>query len=450
MKLLIQGGRAVDPALGLDDFRDLLIEDGKIKAIDLPGSFKNFEVHPQVKVLNASGKIISPGFFDVHVHLREPGFEHKETIASGTKAALHGGFTSVACMANTSPVNDSAWTTRSILEKAREAGNSRVFPIGAVTKGLKGEELSDIGMMIESGVRALSDDGMPVMNSALMRKAMEYASMFDVPVISHAEDLNLSLGAPMNEGAVSALLGYRGNPAASEEIMVGREIALARLTGARVHIAHISTKEGVELVRRAKEAGLRITAEVTPHHLMLNDRDLLKCNHHGSHRHLKTDYKMAPPLRSPGHSEVLIKALNEGVIDIIASDHAPHGCVDKETEFELAANGILGLQTTVPLMLELVHKDQLSLTRMISALSTAPGKLFSHVVSLKAGAVADLTILDLGQSWTLAPHDVVSLSVNSPFIGRTFRGGVVITMVAGEVKWMHSSMQDSVQKGFRS
>ncbi len=449
MQLLIQGGKAIDPSSGLNDFRDLWIEDGRIKAIDRPGAFNSIEMQPQVQVVNAAGKIIAPGFFDVHVHLREPGFEQKETIASGTKAAIQGGFTSVACMANTSPVNDSAWTTKFIVEKAREAGNARVFPIGSVTKGLKGEELSEIGMMIEAGVRALSDDGMPVMNSALMRKAMEYASMFDVPIISHAEDLNLSQGAPMNEGAVSALLGYQGNPAASEEIMIGREIALARLTGARVHIAHLSTKEGVELVRRAKEAGLPITAEVTPHHLMMSDRDLLKCQHQCGHRHHRADYKMAPPLRSPDHSEVLFKALNEGVIDMIASDHAPHGCVDKETEFELAANGILGLQTTVPLMLELVRSGQLNLNRMISALSTAPGRLFSHSVTLQVGSIADLTILDLEQQWNLLPQDVVSLSSNSPFIGRTFLGGVVITMVAGELKWMHPSMQGSVPKGFR-
>jgi len=265
---------------------------------------------------------------------------------------------------------------------------------------------------------------------------MEYASMFDVPIISHAEDLNLSHGAPMSEGAVSSLLGYRGNPAASEEIMVAREIALARLTGARVHIAHISTIEGVELVRRAKEAGLKITAEVTPHHLLMSDRMILECNHQCGHRHSRADYKMAPPLRSPEHQEALLVALNEGVIDMIASDHAPHGCVDKETEFELAANGILGLETTVPLMLSLVHQKKLDLMRMVSALSTAPGKLFSHPVSLKEGAIADLTILDLDHSWKLLPKNVVSLSVNSPFLGREFKGSPLATIVGGELKYL--------------
>ena len=420
---VIRGGRVIDPSQKLDGLKDILIEDGKIKAIDQPGAFNSLA---GIKVLDATGKIVAPGFFDVHVHLREPGMEHKETIASGTRAAVLGGFSSVACMANTLPVNDSAITTRYILEKAREAGQSRVFPIGAVTKGLKGEELADIGLMVEAGVRAISDDGMPVMNSGLMRKAMEYASSFDIPIISHAEDLNLSQGAPMNEGPVSALLGYRGNPAASEEIMVAREIALARFTGARVHIAHISTIEGVNLVRRAKEAGLNITAEVTPHHLLLSDRHLLTCAHAA---------KMAPPLRGLEHQEVLLKALNDGVIDMVASDHAPHGCLDKETEFELAANGILGLQTTVPLMLELVHQKKISLGRMLEVLSWAPAKLFSHNSSLRIGNDADITILDLDHPWRLTPEMLASKSSNFPFLGREFRGRAFATIVGGEVKW---------------
>jgi len=436
MQLVIRGGRVVDPSQKLDAEKDILIENGKIKAVDQPGSFNSLA---GVKFVEAKGKVIAPGFFDAHVHLREPGLEYKETIASGTRAAVLGGFSSVACMANTLPVNDSAITTRYILEKAREANQSRVFVIGAVTKGLKGEELADIGFMVEAGVRALSDDGMPIMNSALMRKAMEYASTFDIPIISHAEDLNLSHGAPMNEGAVSSLLGYRGNPAASEEIMVAREIALARLTGARVHIAHISTREGVELVKRAKEAGLNITAEVTPHHLMMNDRMLMNCGHTCDHRHDRADYKMAPPLRSLEHQEALLQALNDGVIDMVASDHAPHGCMDKETEFELAANGILGLQTTVPLMLELVHQKKLSLSRMVESLACAPSKLFSHHPSLRVGNDADITILDLDQKWKLTPAMLASKSSNSPFLGREFRGGAFATIVAGEVKWSMQS-----------
>lgn len=273
------------------------------------------------------------------------------------------------------------------------------------------------------------------MNSALMRKAMEYAATFDIPVISHAEDLNLSKDAPMNEGAVSALLGYRGNPAASEEIMVAREIALARLTGARVHIAHLSTKEGVELVRRAKEGGIKITAEVTPHHLLMSDRLLMECKHDCSHRHSRADYKMAPPLRGEGHQQVLLEGLISGVIDMIASDHAPHGCIDKETEIELAANGILGLQSTVPLMLELVHQKKLSLSRLIESLACSPSRLFSHNPSLRAGNDADMTILDLDRHWKLTPQMLVSKSANSPFLGREFQGGVFATIVGGEIKW---------------
>lgn len=431
-QLVIKGGRVVDPSQNLDALKDILVENGKFKAIEQAGAFNSMA---GAQVFDATGKVVSPGFFDVHVHLREPGLEYKETIASGTRAAVLGGFSSVACMANTLPANDSAITTRYILEKAREAGHARVFPIGAVTKGLKGEELADIGFMVEAGVRAISDDGMPIMNSALMRKAMEYAATFDIPLISHAEDLNLSKDAPMHEGAVSALLGYRGNPAASEEIMVAREIALARLTGAKVHIAHISTREGVELVKRAKEAGLNITAEVTPHHLMMSDRMFLKCDHGCQHSHPRADYKMAPPLRSPEHQEALLQALNNGIIDMVASDHAPHGCIDKETEFELAANGILGLQTTVPLMLELYHQKKLGLARMIETLSCAPAKLFSHNPSLRVGNDADITILDLDRKWKLTPELLASKSSNSPFLGREFKGGVFATIVAGEIKF---------------
>lgn len=433
MEILIVGGRVVDPSQRLDDEKDLWIENGIIRALDRPGSFASKK---SALTIQANGKVIVPGFFDVHVHLREPGLEYKETIATGTRAAVLGGFSSVACMANTLPVNDTAMTTRFILEKSREAGQCRVFPIGAVTRGLKGEELADIGFMVEAGVRAISDDGMPIMNSALMRKAMEYASTFDVPVISHAEDLHLSKDAPMNEGAVSALLGYRGNPAASEEIMVAREIALARLTGARVHLAHLSTREGVELVKRAKEAGVRITAEVTPHHLLLNDHAFLNHSHSCTHHHPRGDLKMAPPLRSPEHAEALMEALQSGIIDMVASDHAPHGCVDKETEFELAANGILGLQTTVPLILGLVHQGKLTLKRMIEILSIAPSKLFSHPVGLGVGNGADLTLLDLNHEWTLRPEMLASKSSNSPFNGRKFKGKVHATLVGGQIKYL--------------
>ena len=444
MKILIQNGRVIDPSQNLDSQKDILIEDGKVKAIDSPGAFASvkFDLAAGDQILNVKDCVVVPGFIDVHVHLREPGLEYKETIASGTLAALHGGFTSVSAMANTKPVNDNAMVTKYILEKAREANYARVFPIGAVTKGMKGEELAEIGMMVEAGARAISDDGLPVMNSYLMRKAMEYARTFDVPIISHAEDLNLSQaghpsGAPMNEGAVSSLLGYRGNPNASEEIMVSREIALARLTGAKVHLAHLSTKEAIEQVKRAKEAGLLVTAEVTPHHLMMNDQFLLSGRHTCVHHQSRTDYKMAPPLRSEADQAALLEALKSGIIDMVASDHAPHGCVDKEVEFELAANGILGLQTTVPLLLELVHANHLSLQRMIESLTLAPAKLLQlhGLGTLKPGSMGDVTILDLKKDWTLTPERVVSKSKNSPFLGRKFKGMVWATLVAGQIKY---------------
>ena len=278
--LLIKNARVIDPSQKIDDLLDVWVENEKIKAIGLPHSFDAaIQGNPNGVKLNAQGLVLTPGFIDLHVHLRDLGQAYKETIESGLRAAVFGGFTSVACMANTDPVNDQATITRFILEKSDEAALSRVFPIGAVTKGLKGEELAEIGLMVEAGIRAISDDGMPIMNSNLMRRAMEYAKTFDIPLISHAEDLNLSRGAPMNEGAVSSLYGFRGNPNASEEIMVAREIALARLTGARVHIAHLSTKEALALVMMAKDEGLKITAEVTPHHLCLNDEFILNGKH---------------------------------------------------------------------------------------------------------------------------------------------------------------------------
>ena len=432
--MLIKNARVIDPSQNLDAERDILIENEKIKAIDKPGSFDSLKIQNAV---DAKGLIATPGFVDVHVHLREPGLEHKETVKTGTTAAVHGGFTSVASMANSDPANDNARVTRYILERSCEAAMARVFPIGAVTKGLKGEMLADIGLMVESGIRAISDDGMPIMNSLLMRRAMEYAKMFDIPVISHAEDLNLSQGSPMNEGAVSALLGYSGNPNASEEIMVAREIALARLTGARVHIAHVSTKEAIAQIKAAKESGVKITAEVTPHHLCLNDEFILSGKHTCSHSHGKTDYKMAPPLRSPADQTALAQALESGLIDMVASDHAPHGCVDKEVEFELAANGILGLQTTVPLLLGLVHEKKLSLKRMVESLTVAPAKLLgiSEIGTLKPGSHADITLLDLNEEWTLTLEHLVSKSKNSPFTARKFKGRVKKTWVGGQLKY---------------
>jgi dihydroorotase len=434
MTLLIRNARLLDPSADRDGEWDVLIEKDRVKAVDRKGAFDSSLPHMGVtETFDASGLLLVPGLIDVHVHLREPGFEHKETIATGTRAAIAGGFTSVGAMANTSPVNDHALVTRLILERACEAGMARVFPIGAVTKGQRGQELAEIGLMARAGIRALSDDGMPVMNSALMKRAMEYARMFDLPVISHAEDLSLSSGAPMTDGPVSALLGITGNPNASEEIMVAREVALCRATGARVHIAHLSTREGLEVVRRAKDAGLPVTAEVTPHHLMLTELDVLGGRHACAHHQTAADYKMAPPLRGQKDRDVLLEGLASGLIDMIASDHAPHGCVDKDTEFELAANGILGLQTTLPLMLGLVREGRLTLRRAIEAMTSAPARLLGlrELGALSPGSLADLTLIDLSLQWTLNPGDVESLSRNSPFLGRNFQGKAVKCMVGG-------------------
>lgn len=420
--ILIRGGRLVCPAQGIDREGDLLLEDGKISAIDDPGKIP---VAKAQRVIEAKGQWVLPGLIDVHVHLREPGLEYKETIATGTKAAVVGGFTSVACMANTQPVNDTPYVTAFIREKAKESAACRVFPVGAVTKGLKGEELAEIGGMVAEGARALSDDGMPVMNSYVMRKAMDYAKAFGVPIISHAEDWNLVGQGVMNEGALSNELGLRGNPAAAEEIMVAREIALCRLTKAPVHIAHLSTEVGLEHVRRAKDAGLPVTAEASPHHLILTEEVL---------RTYDTNCKMAPPLRTEQDVEALRRAVAEGVVDLIATDHAPHGLVDKNVEFDHAANGIIGLQTAVPLTLKLVHDGIVPLSRWVSSLSEKPAKLLNLPYgTLRKGSDADITIIDPSHEWTLTEDQIESKSHNSPFLGWKFKGRITATIVGGHV-----------------
>lgn len=428
---IIRSVRVVDPSQGLDGLRDVWIQNGKIKAIEMSG------VLPQDLVKDADDSTSSkklwmlPGFIDVHVHLREPGYEYKETIESGTRAAIQGGFTSIACMANTHPVNDTPYVTAYIREKAKSVGHCRVFPIGAVTKGLKGEELAEIGGMVREGVVAISDDGMPVMNSYLMRKAMDYAKAFEIPVISHAEDSCLVGKGVMNEGALSNELGLRGNPSAAEEIMVAREIALCRLTRARVHIAHLSTQEGLMHVRRAKEEGLPITAEVCPHHLFLTEECIRNSQYN-------THYKMAPPLRTQKDVESLIQGLADGVIDIIATDHAPHSISDKKIEFDCAANGITGLETAVALTYDLVKTGKISLARWVDALAYAPAQLIGqHQVSqgqlgtLRVGADADFVLFDPEQHWVFTEEKSYSKSQNSPFIGNEFSGKVIKTFIRG-------------------
>ncbi len=421
--VLIQGARLLDsPRAAKQELGDVLIEGGKITAVDGSGKIPASKAS---QTIDARGAWLLAGVTDCHVHLREPGHEYKETIETGTRSAVSGGFSAVACMANTLPVNDSGPVTAYIREKAKAHGHCTVHPIGALSKGLKGEELAEIGSMVREGVRAISDDGMPVMNSYLMRKAMDYARAFGVPIISHAEDACLVGQGVMNEGPFSNELGLRGNPAAAEEILVAREIALCRLTKCRVHIAHLSTEQAIRLVRRAKEDGLPITAEATPHHLSLTDANV------GSY---DTHFKMAPPLRSERDRKSLQEALADGTVDLLATDHAPHGTIDKCVEFDQAANGIIGLETALPATLKLVTEGKLSLARWVDAWTDAPAKLLGlETPRIAVGATANLTLFENEKRFTFSPDSVVSKSRNSPFLGTEFQGQARMTWVGGRL-----------------
>ena len=423
MSLLIKNGRVVDPASSTDAVQDVLIAGGRIERVgrDLPPA-------AAATVLDATGKIVCPGFIDIHVHLREPGYEYKETVATGTRAAAAGGFTAVCCMANTHPVNDNRSITDYIRARAAVEGVVRVYPIGAVTRGLGGEELAELAELAEAGCVAFSDDGKCVMNAALYRRAMEYTLPFGAPVISHAEDHQLSLGASMNEGVVSTELGVAGAPAAAEDIMVARDILLAELTGAHVHIAHLSTAGAVRLVRDAKARGVRVTAEVAPHHLLLTEEAV---------RGFDANTKMSPPLRSKRDTEVLLEALVDGTIDCIATDHAPHAGSEKEGEFDRAAFGIVGLETAVGLLLDrLVKPGALPLATLISRLSRDPARLLGLPGGhLAPGAPADLTILDPAAEWTVDPARFQSRSRNTPFGGWPVTGRPWKTLVGGGIVW---------------
>jgi dihydroorotase len=423
MSLLIRSGRVVDPANSLDAVQDVLISDGRIERVG-----RDLAAPPDATVLDAAGKLVCPGFIDIHVHLREPGYEYKETVASGTRAAAAGGFTAVACMANTQPVNDNRSITDYIRAKAAAEGAVRVYPIGAVTRGLGGEELAELAELAEAGCVAFSDDGRCVMNAALYRRAMEYTLPFGAPVISHAEDHHLSHGAAMNEGVVSTELGIPGVPAAAEDIMVARDIVLAELTGAHVHIAHLSTAGAVRLVREAKARGVRVTAEVTPHHLLLTEEAV---------RAFDANAKMNPPLRTKRDAEVLLEALADGTIDCIATDHAPHAGSEKEGEFDRAAFGIIGLETAVGLLLDrLVKPGLLPLATLVSRLSRDPARLLGLPGgSLAPGAAADITLIDPTAEWTVDPARFQSRSRNTPFGGWPLTGRPWKTIVGGTVAW---------------
>ena len=421
MSLLIRQGRVVHPASGIDGVQDVLVVDGRIGKVG-PG----LRAPQGTQVIDAAGKVVCPGFIDIHVHLREPGFEYKETVASGTRAAAAGGFTAVACMANTVPVNDNRAVTDYILAKARVEGVVRVYAIGAVTRGLRGEQLAEMAEQAEAGCVAFSDDGRCVTNAALYRRAMEYALPFGTPLISHAEDCHLAHGGVMHEGFVSTDLGLTGQPAAAEDVMVARDIVLAELTGAHVHIAHLSTAGAARLVRDGKARGVRVTAEVTPHHLLLTDEAV---------RDYDPNTKMQPPLRSTRDVEAVLEGLLDGTIDCVATDHAPHALSEKEGEFAEAASGVVGLETAVPLLLDrLVRPGRLDLSTFVARMSSGPARVLGLPGgSLAPGAAADITILDLERPFTVDPAAFHSRSRNTPFRGITGTGAPIMTIVGGAV-----------------
>jgi len=426
MKVLIANGYVIDPVQGINTGRNLLLENDRIV-----GVLERGEQAPEgVEVLDATGLIVAPGFIDMHTHLREPGAEYKETIASGAAAAVAGGWTSVCAMPNTDPVNDSAAVTRFIIEQAQHAELANVFPIGALTKGSQGKELAEMGEMKSAGIVAVSDDGRPVASAGMMRRAMEYARDFDLPVIDHCQDSTLTAGGVMHEGHWSLLLGLKGMPAAAEDVHVIRDCVLAKLTGAAVHIAHVSTRASLEAVRRAKDAGLRVTCEVAPHHWSLTDEAVAEFD---------TNMKMSPPLRSRDHVEALLAGLQDGTVDAIATDHAPHHADEKALEFDEAPFGITGFETAIGLAFDLVQQGVIDLERLVTLCSTNPARIFGlqQRGSFATGAHADITILDPTCEWTFDVGSSKSKSRNTPFHGRTMTGAPVATIVGGRVVYLN-------------
>ena len=423
MKLLIKNGRLICPVQNIDDKKDIVIEDGVIKEIAASTpSEKHFD-----DVIDAAGMIVAPGLVDMHTHLREPGHEGAETIATGTLAGAAGGFTSLATMPNTHPVNDNPYVTAYIKTKAKEEGVIKVYPIGAITVGQEGAQLAEIGEMLKAGIVAVSDDGKCVMNSYVMRKAMDYCKQFNIPVIDHCEDTNLKGEGVMNEGYYSMKLGLRGIPGVSEEIMVSRDIALAHHTGCRTHIAHVSSAGSLRVISDAKQAGIPVTAEVTPHHLFMTEEDVANYD---------PNTKVSPPLRTQKDMKALRSALKTGIIDAIATDHAPHSAEKKDIEFQLSKSGMIGLETALSLCLKLVHENEISLMTLIRLMSTNPAKILGiSGGSLEKGKPADIVIFNLNEEWTYNEDKILSKSKNTPLKNTKLKGKVKYTICEGKMVW---------------
>jgi dihydroorotase len=420
--LFIEGGRVIDPASGTDGVRTVVVRDGKIAEVS-----ERVERPRDARVLDARGRWVTPGLVDLHVHLREPGQEYKETVATGTRAAVAGGFTTVCAMPNTKPVNDSASVTELVLARAAQAGLARVLPVGCISRNQAGEELAEYGELQAAGCVAVSDDGRPVASSALMRRALEYARAFGLPVAVHEEDPLLVGKGVMHEGAASTRLGLKGIPAAAEDVMVLRDLALVELAGGRLHVQHVSTKGSVRAIREAKRRGLAVTAEVTPHHLALTDEDLAASGY-------STDFKMNPPLRSAEDVTALREGLADGTLDAVATDHAPHSAVEKDLEFDAALNGIIGLETAFPVCLELVRRGVLGEGRLVEALTTGPARAFGLAAgTLARGAAADVAVLDPAAEWVVDPAKLHSRSRNTPWKGKRLSGRCVYTVVGGRI-----------------
>ena len=418
--MLIKGGRIIDPANNRDEFADILLRDGIIQEVlsaDGP-------VPPGVEVVEATGMWVLPGLIDMHAHLRDPGYEYKEDIASGSLAAAAGGITTVVCMANTDPVNDNASVTQYIIQKALSVGLVRVLPVGAMTKGLQGKELSEMGLMKEAGIVGVSDDGRPVENAGIMRSAMEYAATFSLPVISHCEDKNLAGTGVMNEGALASELGLAGITPAAEEVMVSRDILMSQYSGVPVHITHISTKGSLDIIREAKQHGAKVTCDATPHHLLLTEEGV---------RTYDANYKMNPPLRNEAHRHALIEGVKMNLIDCIATDHAPHAKDEKDLDFDLAPFGIIGFQTLLPALMKLHLDFDIDFSQILACVTKNPAKILGiDGGRLSSGSRADITIFDPQATWTLTEEMILSKSRNTPFIGWTFTGKVVRTIAEGK------------------